>query len=533
MSDIRALTLTLALGAGLTLTALTTGASAQDALGGGNILDRNLNKTEGPYNRPAAVPNFRARNLLVTDNVMGGRGFRGSVGYTAASDFRGVAGSDDLFRFRADSALSSLNYINYGSTFNALRFGQDMGVLTEFRRDTTGSNLRTVATGVSPTQASQARLRLDELSREFTIGADARVNAEPAALGYALDENGEPLIFTTSTVQGLSVLPLQQQVQLIGLSTYDFARIAEDSELGRPSRALGTQFDPSYANLGLGRSLPERTGPKPGGDAATAQPMKTRVDMNASPDFQRIAEKVAERYALVTGAPSAEEPEVRTSLDVEMRTLREQLGGKEPDPETDGADGEDEVTDDSLDERPRAVGSGEIGRVLQHGERIAALASTDETRFNELMAAGEQRLRSGQYFWAERYFTRALRFTPGHPLAEAGLAHAQLGAGLYLAASDTLRSLFSHQPEMIDVRYEEGLMPHRTRLLQEVDDLRDRLTGESHRDSYAFLLAYCGHLLEDRAMVTEGLKLMREAAPEAEIIDLLESVWLATEEPQK
>ena len=34
-------------------------------------------------------------NLLITNNVLGGRGFRGSVGYTAAGDFRDVLGSEE------------------------------------------------------------------------------------------------------------------------------------------------------------------------------------------------------------------------------------------------------------------------------------------------------------------------------------------------------------------------------------------------------------------------------------------------------
>src|SRR5688500_16525060 len=83
------------------------GALAQDALGGGNVLDSNLSATGGRINQPRAQENYRDRNLIVTGDVAGGRGFRGSVGYTAAADFRGRTGSNEIFPFLADSAFSS------------------------------------------------------------------------------------------------------------------------------------------------------------------------------------------------------------------------------------------------------------------------------------------------------------------------------------------------------------------------------------------------------------------------------------------
>src|SRR6185503_5356216 len=60
---------------------------AQNALGSGNALDSNLNATSGRINAAQKVENFADRNLIVTGDVAGGRGFRGSVGYTASQDF--------------------------------------------------------------------------------------------------------------------------------------------------------------------------------------------------------------------------------------------------------------------------------------------------------------------------------------------------------------------------------------------------------------------------------------------------------------
>src|SRR4051812_9661530 len=114
----------LSLALGMLSISATKSVHAQNALGSGDALDRNLGVGSSGRNPSAAVQNYRDRNLLITGDVVGGRGFRGSVGYTAESDFRGRLGSNDTFQFRADSAISSPELYQLGSTFEQLRFGQ-------------------------------------------------------------------------------------------------------------------------------------------------------------------------------------------------------------------------------------------------------------------------------------------------------------------------------------------------------------------------------------------------------------------------
>ena len=97
----------LAAAAALGLSAGTTPAAAQQQVSGGAALDANPQVGSGGVNRGAIQPDFRSRNLLITGQVTNGREFRGEVGYTAAGAFRGNLGSDDLFRFRAESFGSS------------------------------------------------------------------------------------------------------------------------------------------------------------------------------------------------------------------------------------------------------------------------------------------------------------------------------------------------------------------------------------------------------------------------------------------
>src|SRR5688572_14729668 len=110
---------------------------AQDALGAGDALDANLS-TSGRLNAPRPSENFRERNLIVTGDVAGGRGFRGSVGYTASADFRGGLGSNDIFPFLSGSAYSSPALFQLGSTYEQLRYGQAVGAL-EYRRAQSGA----------------------------------------------------------------------------------------------------------------------------------------------------------------------------------------------------------------------------------------------------------------------------------------------------------------------------------------------------------------------------------------------------------
>jgi hypothetical protein len=88
-------------------------AQAQVQAQNGNALDANQQLGSGGYNQSAAQIDYRARNLLVTGNVGGGRAFRGSVGYGADGAFQGSLGSDSLFNFRRDSVFSAPNAGGY------------------------------------------------------------------------------------------------------------------------------------------------------------------------------------------------------------------------------------------------------------------------------------------------------------------------------------------------------------------------------------------------------------------------------------
>ncbi len=526
-------TVTAGLMLGATLVA-TASSSGQDALGGGSTLDGNLLSGNNRYNSATPAPNYRSRNLLVTGNVAAGRGFRGTVGYTAEFDFRGQTGSDDLFRERANSAFSAPSFVTAGQTMALMRFGQYLNEV-EYRKATRGATVANFDDMRYVASELDNRLNLDKIAISSTTSAIYDSVSDSRMVGVLLDEEGQRYSAIASTLTGVQIVRLESQGGMIGLSTYDMARAIEDARSGQASAAVGRDFDGGFQTLlsaearAIARAEPMTTRLEP---AVTQE----RIDHAAQPSYLEILQRVAQRQA-GPGVDVESRPELLSDLDRQFAELRETLNAAYGD-----AQG-DEASDDDLDTRlpglPDALqpskppGSGlsnsaeaiaAIAEVLRHGQTLDHYGTEDTTRFNELMKSGGQRLADGQYFWAERHFDRALRFTPGHPLAIAGTGHAQIGAGLHVPAALTLRRLLTKNPELIDVRYERKLLPSPARLDHAVEQLRDLITRvERDRKLRGFVLAYIGHQLDDRALVAEGLGHMDDEPLRA----LLEAVWLA------
>ena len=87
----------------------------------GRALDANPGVGTGGVNPSAPTIDYRARNDIITGNVGGGRHFRGDIDYGASGEFRGQLGSDDLFRFRADSLPSAVGQGAFAPTQSVYR----------------------------------------------------------------------------------------------------------------------------------------------------------------------------------------------------------------------------------------------------------------------------------------------------------------------------------------------------------------------------------------------------------------------------
>ena len=171
----------------------------------------------------------------------------------------------------------------------------------------------------------------------------------------------------------------------------------------------------------------------------------------------------------------------------------------------------------------------EMAEVLRHGRLVQTLTEGERTRVRELIEEGQAFVGKGDFFRAERRFDNALRMQPDQPMAMAGLASAQIGAGLYLSASLSLRKLFTDYPEMIDTRYAEELLPSRNRLNAVARTCREWIELGRDIAGYGLTLAYIGHQLGDEAMVTDGLMALSDDPDAASLRRILRAVWLSPE----
>lgn len=503
-------------------------ASGQDALGAGDALDANLNRRTGRRNQTSQRLDFRSRNLLVTGDIAGARGFRGTVGYSAADDFRGLTGSDDLFQFHSNSALTSLSIIQSGSVFQDFRLGQNIGQLSYRRPGRSGAAPNHVTSRLMYGDMADARSQLDQVTFERLVAGRRSRLGEPSRLGLALNDEGQAFMMSASSLQGLGLTPLEGGDRA-PLTSYDRMRRREEDRRGSAADRLGLLSSNRFNDARIISILPDQS---------------INAENRAGDEpYLDILRRIAERYESATNVDVEVESDLLTGLSEQYQSLRNRLVAKgigsksvipdQPVERFDPSDSSDDIQPDVAVERPVPQKGPEIelttierfGVILKHGEQLQHYFSARDDRFSELMRTAEERLGKGEYFWAERRFNRALRFMPSHPLAQAGVAHAQIGAGLYLPCAFTLRRLLTGQPEMIDVRYASELLPAPNRLAKAVIELQLRIDQQIEVAPHGFVLAYLGHHLDDPTLIREGLEHMRTAPDDEAFITLLQSVW--------
>jgi hypothetical protein len=206
-------------------------AQAQHALGDGQRLDRNFQQGSGGRNTPRAVTDFNLRNDLVTGNVAGGVQFRGDVGYTSPRAFRGFAGSDALFQFRADAALSALPAVLGGWTPDRFTLATDSAIL--YDRDTTVPALRSDHSGIP--SAIDARALIQRSAAQGTMARAFERTADGLLVGGFRDGEGRQGAVIGSPLTGLRYEFLESgDVRSVDVGLYDWRRFENDRQV-RPS----------------------------------------------------------------------------------------------------------------------------------------------------------------------------------------------------------------------------------------------------------------------------------------------------------
>ncbi len=565
--------------------AAAAGAHAQNALGGGDalsrdtrhadysktsrygVLDANTRVGSLGDNGQAGKVDYFSRNLIVTGDVGGGRQFRGNVGYREQSEFTGNTGADDLRFFTAYSVYSSPYMAQ--ANYNPLEASQQFGAIM-YTRTYANASARDILTDQQPLDA---RIAFDRFSADGAKGM--RRQADFIDPGNTRDVS-ERLNWRVTQSRSAatrserdSMAYLENSLASMGLSAYDRQRLKQDILQGRTQRDMVVGSPLSETSLLPGRSLSDSDILRP----TMAPEYRSIVDSLRA----RAADRLPDRLG---GGEDARKAEVERRLGGDMDWLRGQLvrsgvesgrdgAGRLPAPGAEGTESGDGRPADagtaqggdggmgSRDERgagsrgegPTRSGDADAAKdgvrkpniddlayILRHGRTLQSLVPEDSGAIKDMMSLGATSMSRGEYFRAEERFRSVLQVLPNSATALAGVANAQLGAGLHVSSALSLRKLYAMHPEMIDTHFGAEVMPSAVRLEAALASARERLDAanrpgasadlQSDRFDFGLVIAYVGFQTDRPAVIREGLDAMRVARPDDAMLGLLQRVWM-------
>jgi hypothetical protein len=618
------------------LLASARAADAQNALGGGDALSRDtrhsdprMTSNQGVLdansrvgglgeNGARAKEDYFSRNLIVTGDVAGGRGFRGSVGYREQSEFTGQTGSDDNRSWRAYSVYSSPYMAQ--ATYNPLQASQAFGAIM-YTRTYSNASARDILTNQQPLDA---RIAFDR----FTADSGKKMKRmadiiNPANARDTSDRLNWRVTQAISAASGREARREQGVDDLLGnmgLSTYDRQRLKQDILQGRTKREmvgdplsqtsllpgdsladtarLRPTLAPEYSSIY--ESLRARAGdriPVPASEADRAARAK-QIEKELTGDMDWLRDQLmrsgSENRARGVAGPRAENAPIDPSLARQLGT-----DGQEPDAtkqngmeqgvdggqgagkgngadQSNGADqgnnGDSTKRDDgtgsgrtrdskNLDgnateqtdsvvrdangrdrggmtkaERDRQPSVDDLAFILRHGRKLQSLVPEDSSAIKDMMELGATSMTRGEFFRAEERFASVLAVLPNNAGAMAGVANAQMGAGLSVSAALTLRKLFAMHPEMIDTHLGAEILPPADRIEAALAAARERLSAanspsastelQSDRFDFGLVISYIGFQTDRSEVIREGLDAMRQTLPDDAMLGLLQRIWL-------
>ena len=159
--------------------------------------------------------------------------------------------------------------------------------------------------------------------------------------------------------------------------------------------------------------------------------------------------------------------------------------------------------------------------------KVKSLADGINARgLHELMSSGESLMHDGKFQSAIDKYNMAQRIAPNNPLVPVGLANAQLGAGAYRNASDTLHGVFQSAEPTLMAQYDiTGWMPA-DRLATIKTQLTDLSAKDKADETPEFLLAYIAYNTGDSATAKQHLDEARKRSGGKDaVLDRLETDW--------
>ncbi|MBK7403226.1 MAG: hypothetical protein IPJ41_00995 [Phycisphaerales bacterium] len=521
--------------------------AAQNAVGNGRALENSFRVPTPRAGDPMGNSYLREmafREAIVSGNAPMGMSFRADA-LPSRFEFRGSLGEDDLFAFRRDSMFSGLAGQGIRGT-DALQY--------QFALTTGGRVPDTLAGQFSYARAGGAE-RSDDPSQPFgrdisSIGGsqglrrpaddpDLMVPAIDAGTSllqpvrsissYTADHSMQPTLVgvmlnkTTQQAAGQTASPLLG-VQMVPLDDLRNPMKLPDTALPSTLGATPIQNDPAATGPG--------TSGTPGTTGVT-KPANTAYDalMNRYRDQAGIATPDTSGAGLPTWAKDM--TDIRRLLMGLPSSTQKALGIAPPPAEGDPSPIANQPTDTSTPGSVEGFDQEVLRKIREAGGMTDSLIPTDIPnidRYSAYMKSAQDLLAKERYFDAEERFIIAMSSRDGDVNASVGRAHSELGAGLFLSAALNLRQLFIAHPEIVGMRYGQGLMPAAGRLDEITPVLRDGIGSPLTAADSGLLLAYVGFQRGRVEAVREGLDALAAHGDEVDqrLATMLRGVWMET-----
>lgn len=555
-----------------------------NALGDGHALDGSSLVGGDGRNRRRFNPiqaNIRFQNAIVTGNVSGGRYFRGDLGYTAASDFRGATAGDLVFdldrnAFRSGFALRNIRGVEGSrrqARFNSGGFRDPQSQQLIISRPAAGRDA-----GQVRERASQGGREYDGLAEidtaiRSTAAFNLRTTERPALLG-SRTRNGVAFPVGISPLTGIREYLTTDSA--ISTGRFDFSRsdllnpVDLDPTTPRDELEDRFGFDTDDNEAASNAITPEILSPH----ETLMQQLRSRLEQqgvtqqltdlssrNSETDPDQSDVQIFDPRGMANQNADAEDEPTDPSDQI-LRRLSELLGeGAEPLPgetaprttpltleemlqsarEREARSQLGLLNDDTaaeVDELPFDAFIGVIDALLEATQEDTEFINNqvdedEQTAYERRMADGQQALQNAMWFDAEEFFVAALTVNRGDGLASIGRIAAQLGGGMYRSASAGIRETFLAYPELARIKLDAELLPSEERVDSITAELRSIVAqSDAAALDSTITLAWLGYQTNNQPLIAEAFAALRSITESAQIevrgIDLmLERLWMA------
>jgi len=515
------------------------------------------------------------------------RDFRAYTANTSATALASIPVND---RYSLATAISAQPYLrDYWSTNPTGVTGRvgDARANTVGPQTTMVTFDRNFASTISRAEAADRRIDRDMKTRRASMVADIGSIYSPATISLTRDSRRRAVRLVSSPFTGVVGVPDSDLIESLQYGVYGSALLRDDLRSGRvdgrrmlrsylsglvpeqprvPSQAPDTRLDTRTQPTGASadQTAAQQTSADSSRQLTQATPpsqRQQRMILDQRTPYDRVLASSTRRTMRAQGKQVADSGDVAIEdvrqLGVVSGVVRQGLDLKPPMPvdNTERLFGRSGATVDAPTLAPSDAAngasasggsanggsaSGDAGQskrtltpeeaylILAHGETISQLDGGSKEALDCLLRLGDDSMRKGRFFSAEKEFVAASQIAPANVLPLAGVINAQVAAGLQMSASVTMRRLFINWPEMIDTRYALDLLGGEARLRTIAAECIKRSDGSRSAGDYGLVTAWIGHQLSDRELVTRGLEILAQSPNDAELLRALRIIWLRT-----